>query len=150
MPCCDMCGKEGNLVRAMVEGSELYVCNGCGKYGKIVGRTFKRRISLPKRSVIKDEVEEKIVSDYSSKIRIAREGKGLKQEDFAKMLNERASLVNKWESGNLRPRINVARKLERLLGIKLVKKVEVGKVDVSKSKTSEPTLGDFIKVRKRN
>ena len=33
---CDMCGNEGRLVRASIEGSEMTVCNGCARYGKII------------------------------------------------------------------------------------------------------------------
>ena len=75
----------------------------------------------------------------------------MSQEDFAKFLNERESIVAKWEQGSLRPRIDTARRLERKLGIRLVEKEEETSedVDVPKVKKDEFTLGDFIKVRKR-
>jgi ribosome-binding protein aMBF1 (putative translation factor) len=74
------------------------------------------------------------------------------QEEFANSLNEKESILAKWESGTLRPRLNIARQLERLLNLVLVEKDVVGSVEIDKKKkgpSDELTLGDFIKVRKR-
>lgn len=98
----------------------------------------------------RERPEFKVVSNYSSLIRSAREGKGMKQEDFSKLLNERESLVAKWESGSLIPRVEVAKKVGRVLGIDLVERDEevMDKLEMTK-KSDVPTLGDFITVRKR-
>ena len=95
-----------------------------------------------------------LVKDYSKKLQQVRNKIGLNQEDFAKKLNEKLSVVQKWESGQLKPRIVVARKLEKLLSVELVIKQEVDgsieKSNILKNNGSDDfTLGDFIKVRKR-
>lgn len=98
----------------------------------------------------RERVEFKVVDDYPSLIRSARERKGMKQEDFAKLLNERESLVAKWEGGSLKPRLDVAKKVGRVLGISLIEEdLEVAAKVESQGKAEIPTLGDFVKVRKR-
>ena len=99
------------------------------------------------------------MADYSKKLQQARNQRNMTQEEFAKILNEKMSVVQKWESGNLKPRIDVAKSLERQLNLKLLKEIVTddelsedndGTSIISKKKSSgEPTLGDFIKVRKR-
>jgi putative transcription factor len=151
MSVCEMCGGSGSLVNADVEGVELKVCQKCTKYGK-VKKSFSSQNSPYKKSFKRQEGPAlKIVGNYSSLIRTAREQKGMKQEDFAKFLNERESVVSKWEQGILKPRIDIARKIGRVLHINLIQKeAEKKPFEQEKSKADGMTLGDFIKVRKRN
>ena len=159
MVICEMCGREERLIKADVEGVELKVCRGCSKYGvvKRVNKvnfgnnksgSFKRGFSNKNKG---NRPEYRIVSNYSSLIRSAREDKGMSQEDFAKLLNERESVIAKWENGTLRPRLDIARKLGRLLKVSFIRtKKEDEKVEIKHKKKSDGfTLGDFIKVRKR-
>lgn len=151
MAFCEMCGKEAGLVEAGIEGVELNVCSGCLKYG-----TVKKKVEMPvnhsfhQKQTRRAEPEFKTASNYSQLIRSAREKRGLKQEDFAKFLNEKESLVAKWESGLMKPSIDIARRLEKMLGIKLVESEVIGSFEKKINKNSEGfTLGDFIKVRRR-
>ena len=74
----------------------------------------------------------------------------MNQEEFSKFINERESVLNKWENGSLKPRLDIARKLEKRLKISLIEKEEIKTIEMEKKKSSEGfTLGDFIKVRKR-
>tara|TARA_Y100000310_G_C20643062_1_gene795031 strand:+ start:1554 stop:2000 length:447 start_codon:yes stop_codon:yes gene_type:complete len=148
-----MCGREENLILVELEGSRLQVCSSCGKHGKRIGRTeIKKVVKVPKRpKIVKEEIEEVVVSDFAVKLRKAREKRGLKQEDFANLLNEKASLLQKWENGILTPKIPIAKKLERMLGIKFIKQVKESKLLSNlETKSGEMTLGDFVKVRKRS
>ena len=149
MSSCEMCGREDKLVLVELEGSQLNVCAGCGKHGKrIGGPVFKKRVRVPKK-IEKPEIEEEVISDFADKLRQAREKRDLKQEDFANLLNEKASLLQKWEAGTLTPKIPIAKKLGRLLGMNFIKQIKEEKVVSLKSKAGEMTLGDFVKVRKR-
>jgi len=153
MPVCEMCGREALLVSADVEGVELKVCPVCTKYGTTNknNATNSRNYNGPNnKHQSKEEIEWKVVSNFSDLIRAAREKKGMTQEDFAKFLNERESILSKWEQGTLNPRIFVARRLEKVLGMNLVIKdiKENIELEKKKSSTNEFTLGDFIKVRK--
>ncbi len=155
---CEMCGKESNLIRALIEGTELKVCPRCGKHGKIVGivkpdspKEKKKREKIEKKqveTVIEKEILSFIVPDFAARIRAKRESFGLSQKDFAKSVNEKESLMQKLESGKVAPSIALARKLERLLSIKLIEENKEEKVQFSKQKSNGFTVGDFIKVRK--
>lgn len=152
MSVCEMCGKGSDLTLVDVEGVELNVCPNCTKYGtaqkKVGTNHFRRNVSSNQRSL----PELKITSSFSSIIKAERDKRKLTQEDFAKFLNEKESVLHKWENGTLKPRIGVAKQLERILEIKLVEKDEKKAFEQKKEKSSSDgfTLGDFIKVKKRN
>jgi putative transcription factor len=93
-----------------------------------------------------DQMDE-LAQDYHQRIRSARESRGLSQEELAKELNEKASLIRKLERGDVLPSDGVQRKLERELGITLS---ESGDDDgdtewSSGSATGGTTLGDVVK-----
>lgn len=150
-----MCGKDGQLLVAEIEGAEMKVCSGCAKYGKVKPSGFNRSDSdrnfASKNKPIKEAPEFKLVGNFSDKIKSARDARNLTQEEFARLINERESISSKWERGELKPSIETARKLEKVLGLILVIKEEHSseKIEVDK-KSNELTLGDFVKVRKRH
>ena len=86
-----------------------------------------------------------VVSNYGSLIKNAREKMGLKQEELAKKLNEKESIIQKIETANFKPGMKLAKKLERFFGIKLIEEVEVEKVKIKKESSESFTLGHFIK-----
>ena len=156
---CDLCGKvEENLNRAIIEGVELEVCTACSKFGKVI-ETVKRpsakeqhRKFVENESAInpKEEKIELIVEDYPELIRKKREYMGLSQKDFAMKVNEKESTVHHIETGKLEPSLEMARKLEKALGIKLVEEHEEKHEKTKARKIDECfTLGDFIKVKNR-
>ena len=62
---------------------------------------------------------DEVAADYDQRIRNAREGEGLTQEELAQQINEKASLVRKLEHGDILPSDGVQQKLEKKLGISL-------------------------------
>ncbi len=157
MAICEMCGKETETVLAEVEGVELKLCHNCTKYGRVKSNFNSRSSRSDPRhypSFKKEQPEERIISSFGSLIRQNREKKGLTQQDFAKLLNERESVLVKWESGALFPDLEMAKRLEKQLGIVLIVKEEGGTIaqpiQKEKERSDVLTLGDFIKVRKRN
>ncbi|PIN76435.1 TIGR00270 family protein [Candidatus Woesearchaeota archaeon CG10_big_fil_rev_8_21_14_0_10_36_11] len=150
MPVCEMCGREGDILKAEVEGVELNVCFGCSKYGSVKKRGYASISRSFEKHSSKEEPSFQVVHNFASLLRSYRERNSMTQEDFAKFLNERESVVAKWESGSLKPRIDTARVLERKLNIRFVEMdTETKQVDTKKKVSHEFTLGDFIKVRKR-
>jgi putative transcription factor len=94
-----------------------------------------------------DEMDE-VAQDYDQRIRNARESEGLSQEDLAKQLNEKASLIRKLERGDTLPTDSVQRKLEKALGISLTEGAASTDDDEdysSDSSTGTYTLGDVVK-----
>ena len=142
---CELCGKKVNLVRASVEGSVLTVCAPCGKYGRILKRApveqkVQQRAKRP-------EVVEIVVQNYSQIIRKARERKGMTQKEFANVLTEKESIIQKMETDGFSPSIILARKLEKMLKISLVE-LQPEKVAAGAYKKSGPlTIGDMIKFK---
>ncbi|MFH2019882.1 MAG: multiprotein bridging factor aMBF1 [archaeon] len=141
---CEMCGTESSLTHAMVEGVELRLCKNCLSFGKIVNRPRAKLPPRPKQP--EKEMIEVIVSDYSNLIREKREKMGLKQMEIAKFLSEKESLIHKMEGGTYVPSIELAKKLEKQLGIKLIEEVESTPQNLKASATSY-TIGDMIKIK---
>ncbi len=152
---CDMCGVESQLFKALIEGGELNVCKACAKYGKILHK-IRQEPKRPKKQVkLSIEQVEKpdkqivlvVVNDYSKRVKKKREHMGLKQEDLAKRINERESIIHKIESGRFKPSMKLARKLEKFLRITLIEQYEET-FDGGKAKVGENlTIGDLIKVK---
>ena len=150
-----MCGTEAErLFKTSLEGSELNVCGRCSKHGRVISEIKIRELKPKKtKEEIKEHSAEKelvfmIVSDYAEKIRKGREDLGLKQEDFAKKINEKHALIHKIETGHFKPGIELARKLEKILKIRLVEQHEEMHEQPAKGKTDVFTIGDFIKIKK--
>lgn len=143
-----MCGKSTKLVVADIEGVELKVCDGCSRFG-----TIRRRIdarSFTPKPAKTEGPQFKVVDNYASVLHSVREKKNMTQEEFAKFIQEKESVLTHWEAGKGKPPIEAARKMGRILGINLIEQEEVlpVKIEVGK-KSDELTLGDFVKVRKR-
>ncbi|MCP3682731.1 MAG: TIGR00270 family protein [bacterium] len=149
---CEMCGAEAD-VKAIVEDTELTVCESCSKFGKITGKVKKpEEIKEEQRAVFRrpeKEIIQVIVEDYAERIRSKREKLGLKQKDFAKSISEKESLIHKMETGSFEPDLDLARKLERFLRISLVEQHEETLEKGTTTTDEGLTLGDFVKVRKR-
>ncbi len=144
---CEMCGKSTELVLADIEGVELKVCDACARFG-----TIRKKINAP--IIISPSKPEEpaftIVHNYASLLRMAREKRGFTQEDFAKFLKEKESVVAHWEAGTLKPGIEAAQRLGKLLGINFIEREEIFSAKAeAHQKADELTLGDFVKVRKR-
>ena len=91
-----------------------------------------------------DDIEE-LAQDFDDQIRQAREHAGLSQEDLAKDLNEKASLIRKLEQGEMLPTDETQAKLERTLDIDLSAGGSTDDADwESDSSTGEYTLGDVV------
>ena len=148
MPSCELCGKLAPLLLAEVESVDLKVCAACAKHGQIKKRPPSPLTIL--RPVKPEAPEFFIVDTYAQLLRSSREKKGLSQQDFARFLNEKESILAKWEAGALKPSIDMARMLERKLGLALVMMEEkISAKSEQPARSDELTLGDMVKVRKR-
>ncbi|NPB01506.1 MAG: TIGR00270 family protein [Methanopyri archaeon] len=166
---CEICGRpiEGGGKTVVVEGSKLRVCEECAKFGKEVttpsrerpsgvrrrpGRAPRRGSARPARrgapsgfDPFKEEWE--LVPDYPDRVREARERLGMSREDLARELGEKVSVVRRIETGRMEPDLRLARKLERILDVKLLERVEAEDFGGGSS-SGGLTLGDVIEVRK--
>jgi putative transcription factor len=158
MVVCEMCGKDTYLVDAMVESSVLKVCKDCSKFGHVMGKkqesvkkSQKVHFKKSKPQFVSRE-SEVIVRNYGARIRKAREKMGMKQEEVAKAIAERESVIQKVESGNLEPTLRLAKKFEQFLHITLVEeqKYEVEEKDEEEVNIRDGglTIGDLLKFKK--
>jgi putative transcription factor len=167
---CEMCGTEtADPNRVKIEGAELDVCDECTDFGTEVKTEETQSTTSTKYSTSSssesstssssrssggggggrssdmfDDIEE-LAQDYDERIRNAREAAGLSQEQLAKQLNEKASLIRKLEHGDTLPSDDVQSKLERALDIDLTTGGGSGETEwESDSATGGYTLGDMV------
>lgn len=150
---CELCGKPivGKPVRTWIEGAELTVCHRCSRYGSIIKPVIERAVSHqpPKHREVKLGSEEKVlVSNYSILIRQARESMGLTQADLARLIGEKESIVRRLEGGRMTPTLELAKKIERVLKIKLYEEIRQEQ-EVPKPQSFELTLGDVAVIKER-
>ena len=157
MPVCNLCGEQTEkLFKTNIEGAELIVCPNCARLGEII-----TEVTPKERPQEKQDMEEKfysredeepakniietVISDYGFRVKNARERKGLKQKDFAKMLAIKESLLHNIESSRFEPSLELAKKLEKKLHIKLIEQIEDKPINISHGESATMTLGDMIK-----
>ena len=160
---CELCGKDVRTKLMMVEGAPLNVCEGCQKFavgkeemvqtdtGRVIATPIADRLEMRGRRMgtrdIYSQGSDKILADdYGARVRDRRRQMSLTQEELAKKLNEKKSIIVKVENQDIRPSDKLIGILERTLGISLKEAVE--DVDTSTSKEAFKTgmtLGDFIK-----
>jgi putative transcription factor len=158
---CDMCGVGGQLYKVLIEGTQMTVCEKCSRFGKVKSRikSDKEIEADERRQEIYDtqrrlaqknkETVFVIVDNYSSLVKNARESMKLKQEEVAKKMAVKESILHNIESGHFEPSIDMARRLEKFFGITLVEQHEEEDIALSKGETGPMTLGDMIKIKKK-
>jgi len=153
---CEICGKETELYEAIIEGSKLDVCNNCSSFGQVIGKKKIAEEKKEKKTIISaqafPEEKEIIVEDYANIIKTAREKKKLTQEELAKAIAEKESIIHKIESGQAMPQMKTIKKFEQFLRIKLI-------ADYSEEKTptgvkihfedNTLTIGDLVKIKEK-
>lgn len=148
---CELCGKSDARLQIIVEGSKLYACQKCAGLGKVVGQV-KSIVKVEKKLVVKEELpSETLTSDYGPKIKSAREKLGKTQEELGQLIGEKVSVVQKIETNKFEPSIELTKKMERVLKIRLIEKSDAVMIDIQKARHEESfTLGDFVSVKKKN
>ncbi|PUA34411.1 MAG: TIGR00270 family protein [Candidatus Terraquivivens tikiterensis] len=107
----------------------------------------RKKSSTSKKDIMPMECID-YVEDFHVRIKNARERMGLSQEELAAQLNEKVGLIRKIEQGEVKPPIELARKIEKFLKIQIIEEVEedypYGPF-LSKPRPSGYTLGDVMR-----
>ena len=139
---CEMCGKNvPKTQKVIVEGTVLMLCDSCAKFGKPVeqpkkevkpvvierpqNRPFTAYVPKPQKPRVNRNTDQEdlfIAPEYAQIIREAREKLSWTQEDLAAKLLEKKNVLAKVERGELQPDMKLARKIEKLLDIKIIEK----------------------------
>ncbi len=163
---CEICGttierRSSKIV--YVEGAKLILCPSCyAKMNKkLTSEPIKTQMEVKKatspniqrtsrpKDVVRDEYE--VVDDFAARIKNARETLGWSHKVLAEAVRESENVIKRLESGRLVPTIELARKLEKVLNIKLLEPV-IEKNDyvvTDKKLSKELTLGDIVNIREK-
>lgn len=158
---CDMCGSTVDFLKpSMIEGVQMRVCQNCAKYGtpvkpkqQVTKKTYAKKTKIFRVKEL--ESKEQINENYADIIRNARQKAQMPQKALAVKLAEKESVIHAIETGRHEPNIAFARRIEKLLHIKLIEESsEPSDEDIldslkSKQSSGKLTLGDVITIRKR-
>ncbi|MCS7145549.1 MAG: helix-turn-helix domain-containing protein [Nitrososphaerota archaeon] len=110
-------------------------------------KTAQRAASRGRGGDIFEAVERlDFVDGFGEIIRSAREKLGLTQEELASLVQEKVSVIKKIEAGSFRPPLNLARNLEKVLKIRIIRELKDEDIYVTPPKTATRgvTLGDLL------
>jgi len=147
-------------MRVIIEGAKLVVCSDCGKLGKETWEPPRPRSVIarpmvkpkPKPQDLPREVAEyELPEDFAKRVRAAREKLSLTQEELAKRVKERLSIIQKVESGKIIPDMKLSRLLEHVLRVKLlVPRKEPTGLEGQPATPPELTLGDLVQFKQKS
>ncbi len=144
---CELCGREirrGYIV--LIEGAKLVACEDCAERGEILGVVGGQRSKRGKKQAEEDIEVLDIVEDFAKKIKKALEKKEMSIEELARKVHMSPEILKKILAGKYKPTVEEARKLEKILGIKLVEDAVVEKYSGSE-RSPELTLGDVVRLK---
>ncbi len=154
---CEVCGSRiaGRPYRAIVDGVEMILCASC--YLKLVrsgraqpvrerpARVSSRPRSKPRRKVSLEMFD--IAEDYADRIKEAREARGWSLKVLAQKLRISETMLRKIEQGKLKPSIDLAKRIEKILKIKILVPVEFEE-EYEPPPPGSLTLGDVVVIRR--
>ncbi len=155
---CDLCGRQEVKYRARVAGMEAIVCPRCATHGEIIEEFFEatpREVRKAEQAVARQERRgdapakvDEVLENIGAIVKAKREELGLKQDELGKKANEQGSMIARIEHGYV-PSVQIARKLEKVLHVKLVETVNADEPDVQLThRGGATTLGDIMVIRK--
>ncbi|MFH0897624.1 MAG: multiprotein bridging factor aMBF1 [Candidatus Bathyarchaeota archaeon] len=163
---CEVCGRQiiGKALNIVIDGAKLVVCSECAQLSTPASQSYREERAVVKKSApaprvrqqavrtgetpIHDDLE--LVENYGSLVRKARENMGLTHDELSRKAGAKVSILQKLETGKMVPDLDLAKRLENTLKIKLLQ--PSSKVPVEErfsSKPSELTLGDVVSTKKK-
>jgi putative transcription factor len=159
---CEMCGKSVGTRRYMVEGTVMNLGLECAKYGTpldapapvgskaAVQQGLERREQRMTSRNVYDAADARVmVEDFGPRVHRAREAKGWTHDVLGNKVHARVPELKQIEAGKMRPSDDVARRLEKELGIQLYEVLEGPAPTVSGQKKPAAgaglTIGDLLK-----
>ncbi|ARM75892.1 multiprotein bridging factor aMBF1 [Acidianus manzaensis] len=146
----------GKGITVVYEGSVLTICNTCYSKIKKHAKIYEEKPS-PKLNIQKNipsnntqksqEIEIEIVDDYFKIIKEARERMGLSTKQLAEKMKVSENIIKRFEQGKLKPTIDQAKALEKILSIRILITVSQENENSKSSKNFELTLGDIVNFR---
>lgn len=149
---CELCGGEirERAYLGVVDRAELVLCDKCVKraskvYGPLGKGARSQLRPTPRRARGGRQAVEEVVKDCAEIVRRAREKAGLTRDALAAMVGVKVSVIRRVEEGSFVPPVDLAKRLERILKVRLVEIVEEEQLRLSGVGASwEQTLGDVV------
>ncbi len=136
---CELCGtKITNPIKVLIDEVPLSTCFSCSKRGKpyeIKSTSNTSQYLASRKPILKTSSKPPVIKNIKNQIKMsdsdvldpdfariiqkARLKKGLTQEQLANQLNEKVTLIKKFENGTLKPDETIAKKIGRILTINL-------------------------------
>ncbi|MCD6477560.1 MAG: TIGR00270 family protein [Candidatus Aenigmarchaeota archaeon] len=140
---CEICGRKATK-KAIIDGVLLDVCDECAKLGEVVNETVQIK---PKKRKVEISDNSKYIDPRCPQIvKREREKLGLTRKELAEKLKERESVIARIERGELTPTMDLAKKLERFFGVKLI--MEYTEESFSGRQEGDTlTIGDIAEVK---
>ncbi|MFA5049421.1 MAG: multiprotein-bridging factor 1 family protein [Candidatus Micrarchaeia archaeon] len=153
---CEVCGNREAKFIILIQGAKLTACPVCAREGKILFALtdFQESQELvsfarPPRDLREEEAP---VENFGKIMREARNKKGIKIDELAMQINEKASYLEHIERESTTPPLKVLKKIEKSLEIKLVEKSSPSLVDdtshLKQSQKKDFTLADALEFEK--
>ncbi|RDD52750.1 helix-turn-helix domain-containing protein [Nanoarchaeota archaeon NZ13-N] len=139
---CEICGTGKASKRVIIEGAWVWICEKCARELKVENiekgeKKIKNQIKESRR------VEEYLIDDkFYEKLRKYRESRKLKQKDMAKILGIKESLYKNLEEGRIKPSIEMAKRIEKLIGESIIIREEI--IEKGENKNFKPRVSDVI------
>ncbi len=149
---CEMCGMpiKGKPYKAIVDGAEMILCQRC--YNKLIksGRAtpvYERKVVQVKKKVERFEGQLELQEGFGEIIKKGRESRGWTQQTLAQKLRISESMLKKIEQEKMKPSINLAKKIEQLLKVRILQPVEYEEMEEG-SFHDKVTFGDVVVIRR--
>jgi putative transcription factor len=113
----------------------------------------QRRGGVDRYAGVVERVERyEFVDDLGNVVRRAREARFLTREQLAEMVGEKVSTIRRIENDELKPSFELARKLEKVLKVKLLVEAtdEVFERVVTRAQRRGLTIGDVLREQLKN
>ena len=136
-----MCGSDKANRKTRIDGAVLTVCEKCVGFGEEI-RPIEMKIM--KKPIPKLEMGDILKQNFNIIISNSRSKMNLKQEDLAKKLNEKLSIIKRVEEG-WEPTPILISKLEKFFNIELTENPEDKKLEKKTSK-ERLTIGDVVEI----
>lgn len=157
-----MCGRAGKTRRVLIDKTAMNVCDDCAKFGTPTGSAGggasdvapnvaeglerrKRRMGTRKDVFSSDKMALELADDFGDRIQTARQKKGWTREDLGSRIKQPVNVVGQYEAGTLNPPDEVAKRIEKTLGITILEKVDGGVPTKRGGAGRGLTLGDMLK-----
>lgn len=117
------------------------MCKNCSSFGQVI---IEKKKEIP----IKEEIEEEeyeLVDNFGKIIKNSREKMNISRKELAKKIKIKENILRRIESENLIPEKELAKKIEKELGIKILQKIDESFVKKEYKKISL-TIGDVVRI----